>query len=102
MSATMDLFLGMAERDVGMKLAESSKPDLIDRVRYHLEQIARSRADRCVTIDDCAPLLEAEGENLGAAAGTVFKHEAWEFTGEWRPSCRKSNHARHVRRWRLK
>lgn len=102
MSATLDLFSAIEARDRGMELAASGRTDLIDRVRYHLAQVARSRPDRCVTIDDCAALLESEGMSLGNAAGTVFKHEAWEFTNRWQPSSRKSSHARHVRVWMLK
>jgi hypothetical protein len=29
-------------------------------------------------------------------------YDKWEFTNQWRPSTRKSNHARHIRVWRLK
>jgi len=99
---TLDLFAAIEARDAGMLLAGSNKPELIDRVRHHLERVALMKPDRCVSIDDCAELLEREHVSLGAAAGTVFKYDAWEFTGEWIPSSRKSNHARPVRRWRLK
>lgn len=98
----LDLFAGIEARDAGMQLAAASKTDLLDRVRYHLMQVAQGRHDRCVTIDDCASLLEAEGEGLGNAAGSVFKHEAWEATGRFVQSQRVSNHGRNIRVWRLK
>lgn len=105
MSATMDLFSGMAERDAGMIQASESRNALVNKVRYQLAHIARNRADRCATVDDAVPFLEAIGmtpADLGNAAGSIFKTEAWEFSGHWLPSKRKSNHARPVRVWRLK
>lgn len=98
----LDLFAGLELRDAGMRLAESSKHDLVEKVRYQLERIALGRADRTVTIDDAAAFLEAMGEGLGNAAGSVFKGERWEFTGQFVPSRRITNRGRYVRVWRLK
>lgn len=98
----LDLFSAIEARDAGMQLAASSKSDLVDKVRYQLERIALGRPDHTVTIDDAAPFLEAAGEGLGNAAGSVFKHEMWEFTGRFVASKRVSSHGRYVREWRLK
>jgi hypothetical protein len=105
MSTTLNLFAGLAERDAGIAQAAESRNGLVNKVRYQLEHIARNRPDRCVTIDDAVPFLEAIGmssADLGNAAGGIFKTEAWEFSGCWVPSRRVSNHGRSVRVWRLK
>ena len=99
---TLDLFAGLELKEAGMQLAASHKSDLVDKVRYQLERIAAGRSDRTVTIDDAEPFLEARGEGLGNAAGSVFKGDRWEFTGQFVPSRRVSNRGRYVRVWRLK
>jgi hypothetical protein len=105
MSTTMDLFGGIEARDAGIMQAAECRNELVNKVRFQLAYIARNRADRCATIDDAVPFLEAIGlsaSDLGNAAGSIFKTDAWEFSGHWLPSKRKSNHARPVRVWRLK
>lgn len=103
--STLDLFAAQEARDAGMELAYGNRTELVAQLRARLEYIAGRRADRTASADDVSELLEQMGldnSDLGNAAGTVFKHEWWEFSGEWRPSSRKSNHARHIRVWRLK
>jgi hypothetical protein len=102
---TLDLFAGLELKEAGIAQASASRNDLINKVRAQLELIARGRADRCVTADDYQPFLEAIGlssEDLGNAAGSVFKSDNWEFTGHFVPSKRVSNRGRYVRVWRLK
>jgi hypothetical protein len=104
-TATMDLFAGMAARDAGIAQAVESRNALVNKIRQHLSLVARSRDNRCVTADDYEGFLTTIGESnkaLGNAAGAIFKHSDWEFTGVWTPSRRKTNNARHIRVWRLK
>ena len=57
------------------------------------------------TADDVQAALIAKGydsSDLGAAAGSLFKGKRWEWTGEWVPSQRVSNHKRMLRVWRLR
>ncbi len=102
---TMDLFAGMSARDKGIAQAAECRNELVNKLRKHLENVARSRDPRLVTADDYEPFLLAIGKtsrDLGNAAGVIFKTDAWEFTGTWTPSKRKSNKARFIRVWRLK
>ena len=102
---TMDLFAGELARDHGIALAAESRNELVNKIREHLLLVARSRCNRCVTADDYESFLVDIGSSnkeLGNAAGVVFKHSDWEFTGTWTPSRRKSNNARYIRVWRLK
>jgi hypothetical protein len=41
-------------------------------------------------------------EELGNAAGSIFKGSEWEWTGKRKKSVRISNHSRWVMVWRLK
>lgn len=101
MSTTMDLFAAEEAKEAGMKLAFDNKSDLVGRVRYRLEAIARTRQSRTVSIDDAADFLAAIGESLGNAAGSVFKTGRWEPVG-YEKSQKVSSHGRIVQRWRLK
>lgn len=102
---SLDLFAGMADRDAGIAQAIEGRNELVNQLRKHLEVLARGRGNRCVTADDCEPFLSAmklTHKDLGPAAGGLFHTAAWEFTGSWTPSRRKSNRARSIRIWRLK
>lgn len=104
-SPTMDLFAGQLAREAGIAQAAESRNDLINKVREHLALVARSRPNRIATADDYESFLRSIGKtnkDLGNAAGGVFKHPAWEFTGVWSPSHRKTSKARPIRVWRLK
>lgn len=68
--------------------------------------IAAHRSDNTATIDDAIEYLERapywrSAKDLGNSAGSIFKTGDWEFTGQWKPSRRASNHGRHVRVWKL-
>ncbi len=92
-------------RGEAIQKAAKCRNTLVDRVRRHLELVARIRENRCVTADDYEGFLRLIGSthaDLGNAAGAVFKHPAWEFTGVWTPSTRKTSNARYIRVWRLK
>jgi hypothetical protein len=40
-------------------------------------------------------------KTLGPAAGSLFKGDKWQWTGEYMKSERKKNHSRMLRVWRL-
>lgn len=104
-TATMDLFAGVEERDKGIAQAAECRNELVEQVRSHLALMARSRGNRCVSADDIERVLSVIGKthaDLGNAAGVIFRTDAWEFTGVWTPSQRKSNKARFIRVWRLR
>jgi hypothetical protein len=104
-TAMMDLFAGEIARDHGLALAAECRNDLVNKIREHLTLVARSKGNRCVTADDYTDFLIAIGSSnkeLGNAAGAIFRHPDWEFTGLRTPSRRKSNHARDIKVWRLK
>lgn len=102
---SLELFAGMAARDAGIAQAAECRNELVNKVREHLRLIAISRGNRCVVIDDCEGFLTSIGKtnkDLGNAAGAIFKHPDWQFTGMRTASLRKSNHARDIKVWRLK
>lgn len=104
-TSTMNLFAGMMARDKGMEVAYQCRNGLVNQVRTHLENIAGARPNHLATADDVESFLISIGmtsKDLGNAAGTIFRHTAWEFTGTWTPSERRSNHGRYIRVWRLK
>lgn len=57
-----------------------------------------------VTSDDVAREMDERGipyDQLGNAAGAIFRGEDFEPTGEFKPSVRVGSHARMIRVWRL-
>lgn len=93
---------GRALRNSAMVLAADSKREKLAYARYVAEGIARQRKSRLVTIDDVQENLLKNNMDLGMAAGSVFKTQSWEFTGQYVQTKRASSHARHVKVWRLK
>jgi hypothetical protein len=95
---------GQEARDAGLERA--SNPFFRRKALDDARSIARAWAQRngSVTFDDVyleMKILNKHPENLGPAAGNVFR------TGEfipcgWKQSNRESNHARAMRVWRLK
>lgn len=58
-----------------------------------------------VTSDDVARAMDERGipyDQLGNAAGAIFRSDEFEPTGEFRQSVRVGSHARMIRVWRLK
>ena len=93
-----------AEKVWGMGLAAERRGELLGIVQEYLASLARLRRDRIVTADDGYAFLERSHFNLGAlgnAAGSLFRGKEWQCVG-WVKSTRVSNHARMIRRWRLK
>jgi hypothetical protein len=88
----------------GMARAASHHNELLEIARDVAESIARS-GDGTATMDEVALQMIRMDYNpaeLGNAAGSVFKGNQWEFTGERVKSNKVSSHAREIRVWRLK
>jgi hypothetical protein len=88
----------------GMRAAATAHQELLAEVKLALIRIARGRSDRCVTADDGAAWLIANGHlpsELGNAAGSIFKGKEFELVG-YRQSERASRHKNRVGVWRLK
>jgi D-serine deaminase-like pyridoxal phosphate-dependent protein len=100
-----DVMAGEEARDVGKEQAALVRQQMLAEARSIAISIASSRRSRLVTIDDVQRELLRRGnyttEDLGNAAGSVFRGSAWKFTGRWYKSMRITNHARHVRIWQL-
>lgn len=86
----------------GMQSAALSKKEVLELAREACRIAARRRQDRTATADDAQEFLIGSKLELGNAAGSLFLGKEWEFTGEWRPSRRVSNHNHKNRVWRLK
>lgn len=83
--------------DAGLERAAAHRREALDLARLLAEMLAHKNGS--VTADDVFLYLHPEA--LGKAAGAIFRDEQWEFIG-WEPSTRASNHARWIRRWRLR
>lgn len=95
---------GELEKKAGMKAAADAKKSYLERARWGAFLIAR-RGDGTCNMDQVAEYLAFLGispEDLGNAAGSVFKGKEWVFTGRRIKSARVSSHAREIKIWRLK
>ena len=100
-----DLQDGRDLRDAGKLLASAKRSYVLSYARMLAVTIAKSRPDSCVTADDVyrqLALLGHDGNLLGNAAGSLFRGDRWEFTGQRKQSVRISNHARWIMVWKLK
>jgi len=96
---------GMKLRDEGMLLASSKRAYILSYARVLAVTIAKNKPDKRVTADDVyrqLGLLGLDWNILGNAAGSLFRGDRWEFTGERKKSVRISNHARWIMVWKLK
>ncbi len=96
---------GRTLRDAGRALVASNRSYLLSYARMLAITIGKQRPDRCVTADDVYRQLALLGHDmalLGNAAGSLFRGDRWEFTGQRKQSVRISNHARWIMVWRLK
>ena len=102
-ASTTSLQLGLDLKNAGMQLAQTSKNELLDKVR---EAMVIQALYGPVTSDDAHEWLIREGYGeraLGPAAGSIFAGSpAFVFTGNWVTSKRPSNHARPIREWKLR
>lgn len=90
-------------KEEGRQRAAFARADLL----LVAQACARAVAGRLgsVTMDDVALELSLVGEDascLGNAAGSVFRGEEWEWTGQVVRSARPSTHGRMIRVWRLR
>ena len=86
-------------RDEGMGLAAGNRAETLQIARKIARYIGRRQ--RLVSADDVQRIMIAHGlGHLGNAAGSLFRGDEWEFTGQWTKSERVSNHARQNRIWR--
>lgn len=97
---------GERRRSDGMDIAAVSRRHVLRLTRHACVEAALARADRTATADDAQKWLIDQGyssDYLGNAAGSLFTDKnTWEFTGQWLPSQRVSNHGHKNRVWRLK
>jgi len=101
---TFDLGLGEELREMGKETARLNRAELLDLARRLAVEIALSQSDRLATADDIQFALAYRGhypEDLGNAAGSLFRGQEWETVG-WIQSARASNHARAIRIWRYR
>lgn len=96
-----DLLSGLAAKAEGMERAETYRAVPLNMARAIAREIAKHRGQ--VHADAVARVMQGAGlEELGPAAGSLFKGKEWEWTGEWHVSARVANHGRLQRVWRLK
>ena len=96
--------LGEQLKRDGMAKAAENRKGVLELARGIAIGFALSRPTKTCCADDVIEALIIRGhrpEELGNAAGSIFKRDTWTFTGEWKPSRRPSNHARFVRVWQL-
>ena len=93
-------------RSEGVGAAAVSRKHVLRLARQACVEAALARAVRTATADDAQKWLISQGyssDYLGNAAGSLFTDkDTWEFTGQWLPSQRVSNHGHKNRVWRLK
>lgn len=95
---------GERRKEAGRQQAADNKPSLLELARRLATDVARSRSDRRVSMDDVQEALVAHGISeraLGNAAGSVFRGNQWEWTGERVKSRRPHAHANEIKVWRL-
>src|ERR1039457_7013170 len=92
---------GTIAKDKGMALAAEQRLKSLRMAREYLYELAQKQ--EFVTADDAQAYIERERLSpLGNVAGSLFKEKHWEFTGEWEPSTRSTNHAHLNRVYRLR
>lgn len=101
--AEFDFLEGLRRKRDGIGSAEEAREEALAAARA----VARVIAERVgtVTADDCQRELRALGytaEDLGNAAGAIFKGSEWIPTGERRRSARVARHAGEQKVWRLR
>jgi hypothetical protein len=95
-SDLFDLREGERLRDEGKARAAAHRALALKTCRGFLESLAKRKGQ--VTVDDVYRHLPQHAEQLGRAAGSLFKGKNWKCVG-YKPSKRISNHARPVGIW---
>ena len=104
MTDLFDLVKGESEKAKGMSAASWSRSDLLAEARTIACELAMARETRECHADSVNREMKRRGipfEDLGPAAGSIFKGRDWVFTGKRIKSARISNHARELKVWRL-
>jgi len=83
-------------KDEGMEAAAEARVVLLEQARGIAIGIATTRG--VVTADDIPDCLR---EQLGPAAGSIFKGSTFRFTGNRIKSVLPRNHARELKVWEL-
>jgi hypothetical protein len=87
----------------GMAKAAASKESQLGYARELAFDLASARPNRCITADEVAAAIEAEGRQpLGNAMGSLFMDGNWEWTGELVKSVRPHAHQNLLRVWKRK
>lgn len=92
-------------RQEGMRRAAEARKAPIAEARGMACELALASPYGCVTADDIAAALAAEGlPGLGNAAGAVFAHykHVYQWTGVWAKSTRPESHGNLLRVWRYR
>tara|TARA_R110000824_G_scaffold149861_1_gene320230 strand:- start:508 stop:864 length:357 start_codon:yes stop_codon:yes gene_type:complete len=90
-------------KNSGMELAAEPKNELLKIARDCASAVALAGNGTC-NADKVAQRMGWLGyslDELGPAAGSIFKGKDWEFTGDRVNSKRITNHARELKVWRL-
>jgi hypothetical protein len=85
----------------GMEKAATAKTTELAVARELAVSLARQKPTRTLHMDELRTTLDILGIELGPAAGSVFRGDDWEFTGQRVESEHGSNHARELKVWRL-
>lgn len=96
----LDLLEGIKRKREGMERAAKHKSPLLEKARMVAVTIGRKQ--RYVTADDVRRhMAEASMsmEELGNAAGSLFRTKDWRFTGRRVKSKYVANHAKEVNVW---
>ena len=98
-----DYELGKQLKRQGMSVAEAANLSDLELARTIARTIAKNGDGTC-DADQVGRVLKRHYgiDTLGPAAGSLFKGEDWEFTGDRRRSARAKNHAREIKVWRLR
>ena len=80
----------------GMEDAAVKRAVLLNQAREHARRVADTKGT--VTADD---IDKSVREALGPAAGSIFKGDDFQFTGQRVTSTLPSNHARELKVWQL-
>ena len=105
MNDLFDLAQGEKEKSRGMSAAQWNRSDLLSEARKIACELAMTRETRECHADNVNREMKRRGipfEELGPAAGSIFKGKDWIFTGKRIKSARISNHARELKVWRLR
>jgi hypothetical protein len=102
----LDLFdpkRGRELKEEGMALAAVNRAEALARARSVARQLPGARTTGVIADNVWKAMVDLDiYEDLGGAAGSLFKDGAWMWTGQVRRCHRTRSHARLVMVWVLK